>query len=213
MPADIWIVNVVILAVVLQADLGTRKVTWLRVLRPFAVAVLIIPFFVKSPQWSGNALLLELSLLAGGLVLGVLGAFGLMKVRKNSPDSEIFSNAGIGYAIFWIAAIGARLVFSYGAYHWYTTSLGQWMYTNRVTTNGLTDGLIFLAIAMAISRTVRFALPLITKDRSRGTLEWSAVPSGGQEPPSRSSSAAALSGTSNSAPTSTPVQPPVTSSA
>jgi hypothetical protein len=179
MPADIWIVNLVILAAVLQADLGTRKVTWLRVLRPFAVALLIIPFFVKSPQWSGNALLLELALLAGGVVLGVAGAIGLMRVGKNA-DSEVFSNAGIGYAIFWIAAIGARLVFSYGAYHWYTTSLGHWMATNRITTDGLTDGLIFLAIAMAISRTVRIARPLITRDRSGRTLELSAVPSGGQ---------------------------------
>ncbi len=53
--------------------------------------------------------------------------------------------------------IGARLSFTYGAYHWYSNALGRWMATNQVTVNGLTDALILLAVGMVLSRAVRFA--------------------------------------------------------
>jgi hypothetical protein len=165
MPASIWIVNLVILAVVLQADLGHRKVTWMRVVRPFIVALIIVPFFVKSPQASGRGLLLEAAGFVVGALLGVLAAFTLMKVTEEG--SNLITQAGLGYAIFWIVVIGGRIVFSYGSYHWYTDSLGRWLYTNRITVNGLTDSLIFLAIAMALGRTSRFIVPLVSTRRAQ----------------------------------------------
>jgi len=168
MPADIWIVNLLILAVVLLTDIGHRKVGWGRLVRPFVVALLIVPLFVKSPQLSGNGLLLEGVLLVLGALLGVVGAFSLMRMSRGE-DGEVFSNAGRGYAAFWVLVIGARLVFSYGAYHWYTSSLGHWMLTNHITTNGLTDGLIFLALAMAVMRSTRF-VPYL-KGRAKA-VQW-----------------------------------------
>jgi hypothetical protein len=165
MPADIWIVNLLILAVVLLTDVGHRKVGWGRVLRPFLVALLIVPLFVKSPQLSGNGLLLEGALLVAGALFGIFGAFTLMKMSKGE-DGEVFSNVGVGYAAFWVFVIGARLVFSYGAYHWYSSALGHWMFTNHITTNGLTDGLIFLAIAMAVTRSARFVPYLMGRTKA-----------------------------------------------
>jgi hypothetical protein len=155
MPRDIWIVNIFILAVVLLTDIGHRRVGWGRVVRPFLVALLIVPLFVKAPQTSGNGLLLEGILLVAGALFGILAAFRLMTITRDERG-EAFSTAGLAYGAFWVVVIGARLVFSYGAYHWYTNSLGHWMFTNRITTNGLTDGLIFLAIAMALTRSARF---------------------------------------------------------
>ena len=155
MPADIWIVNLLILAVVLLTDIGHRKVGWGRVVRPFAVALLIVPLFVKSPQLSGNGLLLEGVFLVAGALFGVLAAFSLMKMSRGEQGRGS-SDAGVGYAAFWVFVIGARLAFSYGAYHWYTSSLAHWMLTNHITTNGLTDCLIFLALAMAVTRSTRF---------------------------------------------------------
>lgn len=65
--------------------------------------------------------------------------------------------AGAAYAAFWVVVIGARLLFTYGANHWYTQSLGHWLATNRITDAGLTDGLILFAIGMVLARVIRFA--------------------------------------------------------
>jgi hypothetical protein len=161
MPVDIWIVNLAILGVVLLVDLGHRKVTWGRLYRPFLVALLVVPLFVKSPQLSGRGLLLEVVLLVAGALFGLVAAFGFMTISKGK-DGLSYSEAGPAYAGFWVFIIAARLIFSYGAYHWYTSALGHWMLTNHITTNGLTDGLVFLAIAMALTRSTRF-LPYLRK--------------------------------------------------
>ncbi len=169
MPASIWIVNLFVLAVVLQADLGQRKVSWLRMLRPFAAGLVIVPFFVQSPQTSGNGLLFEVIATAAGALLGTIAGFGFMRVGVNA-QGRLTSKAGIAYAAFWVLVIAARLLFSYGAYNWYGQALGHWMFSNRITVDGLTDGLIFLALAMAFSRSARFLPALLRKSMSHSTV-------------------------------------------
>ena len=56
MTADVLIVNLAVLGAVLWADLGTKDITWRRVLRPLIVSAVAIAIFVKSPQTSGNGL-------------------------------------------------------------------------------------------------------------------------------------------------------------
>lgn len=85
--------------------------------------MVIIPFFFKGVATSGNGLLLELAAIAAGLVLGALAA-SLMSVFVDQRTGKVTSRAGVPYALLWIAVVGA-----------------------------LTDGLIFLAVAMLLART------------------------------------------------------------
>jgi hypothetical protein len=127
MDASVLIPNLVILITVLLSDYGKHPVTTIRLIRPFIAAAIIVPFFFKGLQGSGNGLLLE----AG----------------------QTATAGGKAYALFWIVIVAARLYFTYGAQHVFGRQLGQWLYTNHITVDGLTAALIFFSVAMLLGRT------------------------------------------------------------
>ena len=158
MPTDVLIVNFAVLFAVLEGDLGRRKISTFRILRPLLLAAGIIPLFMQNVATSGNGEVLEIVLAGLGGLFGIAAAGGLMKVSFDDVSQQAVSTAGTAYAAFWGLIIGARLLFTYGANHWYATQLGHWMLTNGITVDALTDALIFMAVAMTVTRTLRLAL-------------------------------------------------------
>jgi hypothetical protein len=148
------IIDGVLLAAVLEADLGrARKIGKIRVLRPLALAAGIIPLYLKAVPTSGNGLTLEIAAAAAGLLLGLV-ATALMTVYRSPQTGEPVSRTGFSYAALWTIVIGARAAFSYGSTHWFSQSLSTWMVQHSITTAAITDGLIFMAVAMLLTRTV-----------------------------------------------------------
>jgi len=151
MPASVWIINLVVLAAVLQADLGYRKITVRRLLRPVIIAAVVAAFYIRGASGSGNRLWLELAAVGAGILLGLV-ASALMRVSVN-PDGSAYSRAGVPYAVLWLVVVGARLWFGYGSSHEFSRQLGSWLRTEHVTGDVLIDSLVFVAIAMLLTRT------------------------------------------------------------
>jgi hypothetical protein len=125
--ASVWILNLVILAIVLTADLGRRKVT-----RCGCCA--------RSSRRPSSSRSSSRARLPPGTACS-----------WRSADRAV-SWAGVPYALVWIVVAG-RIYFTYGASHVFSDQLGSWMVANQVTVGALTDSLIFVSIAMLLGRT------------------------------------------------------------
>jgi hypothetical protein len=151
------IVDVFVLAAVLESDLGGhRKVTTFRLLRPILLTAGIIPLYLLAVATHGHGLVLEAALAAAGVVVGLV-AMAFMAVYRSPQTGRPVSRAGAAYAALWVIVIGARAAFTYGSSHWFSSQLDHWMVRNSVTDAAITDALIFMAVAMVLTRTIGVA--------------------------------------------------------
>jgi hypothetical protein len=154
---EAMVINGLVLFATLESDVGPhRKIGLFRILRAPLVVAAIIPLFLGRPVTHGNGLLVELAGIAAGLLCGLV-VTTLMRVYRSPKTGKPVSAAGLPYAIVWTVIVGARAAFSYGAVHWFPAQIDQWCLTHQVTVTAITDGLIFMAIAMVLVRTAGLA--------------------------------------------------------
>jgi hypothetical protein len=169
--AQAEIINGAVLVATLHSDLGShRKIGPMRLLRPLSIAAGIVPLFIDPIITHGTGLAVELAGTAAGL-LGGLAAVSLMRVYRSDKTGKAVSSAKWGYAALWSLIIGARAAFSYGASHWFPTQLAHWCIAHQVTGDAITNGLIFMAVTMMLTRTIGLAtrataLPQHTETRT-----------------------------------------------
>lgn len=152
------IINAVVLLVVLESDLGPhRKVTRFRIARPLVTALLIVPFFLTGVATAGAGLALEVILTAAGLLFGLATATQ-MRVYPSPHTGRPVTRAGFAYALLWTAVVAARVAFSYGSVHWFGSSLTRWMAQHHVDPTAITAALIFMALAMLLTRVITIGI-------------------------------------------------------
>jgi hypothetical protein len=172
---EAMIVNGVVLATVLATDVGpARKIGRGRLLRPVIAAAVIVPLFVQSPVTHGNGLVVEIAGVAAGVLAG-LAAVALMGIYRSHQTGKPVTRAGWPYAAFWTVIIGARAAFSWGAAHWFTSSIVAWCIAHQVSQAAITDGLIFMAIVMVLVRTAGIGVRASRLDSPAGQLQDAAA--------------------------------------
>ncbi|HEY1624449.1 MAG TPA: hypothetical protein VGG16_11685 [Streptosporangiaceae bacterium] len=169
---EAMVINGIVLISTLEADLGPhRKIGAFRIIRPLATVALVIPLFLQSPVTHGTGLLVELAGTAAGLLAGLIIS-SLMHVYRSPKTGKAASASGLPYAVAMILIVGARAAFSYGSVHWFNAQISTWCIAHQVSVAAITDGLIFMAIAMALTRTLSLAgrvsrLPAATAPQTR----------------------------------------------
>lgn len=157
MDTTILLVNLLVLGVVLESDLGRRRIGWFRLCRPLLSLPIALAMVGLHPARSGNGLLLDIAGAAVGILLG-LAASALMRVEYDDGTGRAMSQAGFPYAVLWLVIIGARLLFSYGTTHWFGRQVGEFLATFGISADAFAAAFILMAFAMALTRTASLAV-------------------------------------------------------
>jgi hypothetical protein len=161
------ILSLAILGVVLESDLGRKKIGWFRIARPVIVAAAIVPVFFTTLPTSGNDLLLQGVGALLGILLGLIAvspafvAVGFdpsfqgwwARTRSQAGRPAAITFAGTRYAAIWIAMTAARLAFAWASQHVFPHALGQFLVNHQLSSVALTNALIFLPLGMDVFRS------------------------------------------------------------
>ena len=151
---EAMIVNGVVLATVLATDLGpARKIGRMRLLRPVIAAAVIIPLFIQNPVTHGTGLTVEIA----GTVAGLLVRAGRRGAHARLPQPADGQAGQPGRRAVRDLVDGCRR--RPGGLLLRLRALVQhpvvsWAIANQVSVAAITDGLIFMAVAMVLVRTL-----------------------------------------------------------
>ncbi|MFD2079499.1 hypothetical protein SAMN05421678_11621 [Actinopolymorpha cephalotaxi] len=145
------VLNLLILAITLESDLGVRRIRWFRVLRPAVSALVAVPFFFRGMDTSPWGLLLEAAALALGLGLGY-GACRLMTFRTDPADRQPRTEAGWRYALAWSIVSGLKILPVYAVTTWFSRDVGRFMIVHQLSPNSIRAAFVFLALGSPLVR-------------------------------------------------------------
>ncbi|MFJ6836178.1 hypothetical protein [Streptomyces sp. NPDC091209] len=141
-----------ILTIILATDLGTRKITNMRLLRSIIAVAIVIALFVHSLPMDGNDPSLQLAGIGAGVICGLVAA-ALLPAHRGA-DGEIYTKGGIAYAIAWTVLSASRVLFAYGSEHWFTQGIIKFSIDYKLSGQDVySNAFVFMALAMVLTRT------------------------------------------------------------
>ena len=165
----VLVVGIFVMVVVTQT--GLKPFDRRRIVLPLAVVGGIGAGYVRKLPSGQDNLLLAVAIGVLGVLFG-LAAVALVRTERDAGGQR-YTRAGLGYVLVWVVAMGGRLLFGYGAQHWYTVSLGRFMAGHHLSTDVWAPAFALMAMTMVATRTLvlfaRFAM------RSDAPLEPSAA--------------------------------------
>ncbi len=145
-----YFLNLALLAWILSSNLGVRTLTRRRITLPLFIVASAGWFFLNDMPSLGNDGQLELVGLATGVALGAVAAF---TVRVHRDGERIVTSAGAAFAAIWALVIGGRVIFAYGAEHWFSRAIGEFSRSHLITgADAWTAAFVLMALAMVVSR-------------------------------------------------------------
>ncbi|MFE3638575.1 hypothetical protein [Streptomyces cellostaticus] len=141
-----------ILIIILSTDLGTRKVTNMRMLRSILAVVIVLALFVHTLPLDGNDPSLQLAGIGAGVICGLVAA-ALLPAHRDA-SGEIYTKGGVGYALVWTALSASRVLFAYGSEHWFSEGIIRFSIEYKLSGQDVySNAFVFMALAMVLTRT------------------------------------------------------------
>jgi hypothetical protein len=118
---------------------------------PVLLVIVAGAVFLRDVPTAGHDVTLEVAGAGAGVVLG-LAAAALVRIERNR-FGRLVMRAGVPYAALWVAVIGGRMLFAYGADHWFPAAIGRFSMTHQITgADAWTAAFILLSLSMVLAR-------------------------------------------------------------
>lgn len=152
MSLSLWLLNLLVPVAVIVIDFGRRRLSYMRIIRPFIIAAVVVPFVAPGLDLHGNGLLLESAAIAVGALLGI-GTTLLVRLERTGSDGTVTTVAGVPYVLAWMAFAAARIAFIWESSHSmsFGRALGSFLIVNHIGVSALADAIMFLGFAMMIA--------------------------------------------------------------
>jgi hypothetical protein len=143
-----------ILIIILATDIGRRRITTMRMVRSVVAVAVVIAIFVHSlPTKGDNDLSLQLVGIGTGVICGLVAGM-LLPAHRDASSGELYTVGGIAYAMVWVVLSAGRIVFAYGAEHWFTADLVKFSIDYGISgQDTYSNAFVFMALAMVLTRT------------------------------------------------------------
>ncbi len=150
-----YVLNLGLLALILATNLGTRTMSVRRLALPVIVVVFAAIVYLRHLPTTGNSSYLELT---GGLLGVLLGVAAAMLVRVRRDSDRVLATAGPAFATLWVAVIGGRILFAYGAGHWFSHAIGTFSHQHQLPPTAWTAAFVLMALTMILARVSTAAI-------------------------------------------------------
>ncbi len=121
------------------------------------LVVVAAVLFLREIPTGGNDVTLELAGAATGAAFGVVAGL-LLRVHRNAQGVTV-TRAGAAYAALWLAVIGGRVAFAYGADHWFSRNIATFSISHQITgADAWTAAFVLMALVMLLVRALVTAL-------------------------------------------------------
>jgi hypothetical protein len=148
-----YLLNAVMLAYILFTNLRTTTLAGWRMTFPLVLASALALIFLRHAPTTGHDLILEITGAAAGVLFGMLAA--LVVRLAHGRDGRVQATAGAAFAGLWLLAIGGRMVFAYGADHWFTAAIATFSRAHEITGAGAwSAAFMLMAITMLMTRAL-----------------------------------------------------------
>ena len=163
-----YLLNLGLLVFILGSNLGTHPVTRRRMTLPLVLVAVAAAVFLRTIPALGHDLTLEVIGAATGVVLGIVAGL-LVRVRRDGD--RLLMSAGAPYAALWVVVIDGRVLFAYGADHWFGRSIGEFSMRHQITgADAWACAFILMALAMVLARVAVTGLRAALATRERSAL-------------------------------------------
>ena len=145
--------NIGLLILMIVTQYGMHRWDPGRLLLPFGLVIVAGAFFLPGAPTIGNDLKLDLVGVAAGVAFGLLA--GLLVSVEHSRNNEVITRAGIGYAVVWMAVIGGRMLFAWGADNAWSTQIRDFSIQHMITgADAWRTAFVLLSLAMVCTRSL-----------------------------------------------------------